>query len=174
MHVSKLRRRGTQNMQRSGESKRTSDHIRKLMAPPKRNNNLASSIITSHEPVRVRKYIGELQPTIPSERATEQKQPKYVRHADATYGSHERIPQRARTKILIRSRSVLSEQLKFAIRMRRDVFHVRVVRVLRRRAAEHRQGRLLERICGRWWGWVRLCDVDRAEGLQLGRRNGGG
>ena len=144
------------------------------MAPPKRNNNLAPPIITRHEPMRVRKYIRELQPTIPSERATEQNKPKNVRHADATYGSHECIPQRARAKILIRSRSVLSEQLKFAIRMRRDVSHVRVVRVLRRRASEHRQGRLLERICGRWWGWVRLYDVDRAEGLQPGRCDDGG
>lgn len=38
----------------------TSDHMRKLMAPSKRNNDLPSSIITRNESMRVCKYIREL------------------------------------------------------------------------------------------------------------------
>jgi hypothetical protein len=40
----------------------TSDHIRELVAPPKRNDDLAASIVARDEPMRAREYIRELCP----------------------------------------------------------------------------------------------------------------
>ena len=38
----------------------TSEHIRELAAPPKRNDDLAASIIARDEPMRMREHIREL------------------------------------------------------------------------------------------------------------------
>jgi hypothetical protein len=143
-HVSELT--GTVNKARTG------NHIRKLMAPPERNNNLTSRFITHNESMRVRKYIRELITIAKRQTSTEtsstnknenesSKQERRTRNA--THGLHERIPQRARTQELIHGRRVLSESLEFVVRMRRDVPVVRVILQLfrlrrrRRRAAEH-------------------------------------
>ena len=39
---------------------RTSDHMRELVAPPKRNDDLAAPIVARDEPMRMRKHIREL------------------------------------------------------------------------------------------------------------------
>lgn len=83
---------GTVNKERTG------NHIRKLMAPPKRNNNLASPFITHNESMRVRKYIRELIMIAKRQTSTKtsstnedesSKQEKRTRNA--THGLHERI-----------------------------------------------------------------------------------
>lgn len=44
----------------NGSDIRTGDHIRQLVTPPKRNDDLAPPIVARDEPVRVREHIREL------------------------------------------------------------------------------------------------------------------
>ena len=41
---------------------RTSDHMRELVAPPKRNDDLAAPIVARNESMRMREYVRELHP----------------------------------------------------------------------------------------------------------------